>query len=284
MRPSVFVLLLLIAACAPATTAMTGTTAPVTRYTATGTVLEDERHGPQFCTAVMESLPPQCDGADIVGWDWGVVQHESSGGVKWGEYTVVGTWDGTRLTLTEPPKPPKPPVSLPGNDDPALTSPCPEPASGWKPVDPARATQKASDAAMRVAQASPQYAGAWLDQSYLDEGLSPADREAAANDSARYVLNFQFTGDLAGNERRVRKVWGGALCVSLAKHTEAELRAIQEKVRKEIPGVQSSAVDTRANRVEVTVFVATDELQRDLDARYGPGTVHAAGVLRPVTS
>ncbi|MEO3788196.1 hypothetical protein ABGB12_33130 [Actinocorallia sp. B10E7] len=239
-------------------------------------MLENERHGPQFCLSVADSLPPQCGGADIVGWNWKAVRHESRDGVKWGEYTVVGTWDGARLTLTEPPKAPRRPDP---DDEDSFASPCPTPAGGWKPVDPAQATEKSLQAAMRVARKSPQYAGAWVDQSYLGPGPI---REFEGNDPAKLVLNVRFTGDLDGHERRVREVWGGALCVSPAKHTEAELRGIQMKVQKEIPGIQGSSVDTIKNRVSVTVFVVTDELRNDLDSRYGPGTVRAWGVLEPV--
>jgi len=70
------------------------------RYTATAMVLESPDHGPQLCLGgVDESLPPQCGGPDIVGWDWeSVSDEESRSGTTWGEYTVVGTYDSTRFT------------------------------------------------------------------------------------------------------------------------------------------------------------------------------------------
>jgi len=78
------------------------------RYTATATVLESPEHGPQLCSGVRDSYPPQCGGPDIVGWDWDdVPAKESANGTTWGAYTVVGTWDGTTLTLTEPPTEPR---------------------------------------------------------------------------------------------------------------------------------------------------------------------------------
>ncbi len=246
------------------------------RYTATGTVLENASHGPQFCTIVTSSLPPQCGGTDLVGWDWSSTRHETQNDVKWGEYTIVGTWDGTRITLTEPPKAPRPAE----REERSSTSPCPKPEGGWKPVDPAKTNEKALQAAIRIARKSPQHAGTWVDQSYLGDGPI---KESEANDPTKLVLNFMFTGDLKAHEQRVRKVWGGALCVSPAEHTEAELRRIQKKVDREISGLQSSGVSVLENRVDVTVFVATEELQQDLDSRYGPGVVHASGVFSPVT-
>jgi hypothetical protein len=75
------------------------------RYKATATVLERPGDLPELCEgAIAESYPPQCSGKPIVGWDWDDVENEeSASGTTWGEYHVVGTWDGEQLTLTEKP-------------------------------------------------------------------------------------------------------------------------------------------------------------------------------------
>lgn len=69
---------------------------PAQRYTAVTTVLESPSHGPQLCLGVVnDSLPPQCGGPDIKGWDWdAVADKESRNGTTWAEVTVVGTFDG----------------------------------------------------------------------------------------------------------------------------------------------------------------------------------------------
>jgi hypothetical protein len=69
-----------------------------------GTVLQIEDQAPQLCLgAVAESYPPQCGGPEVVGWDWDAVDlEESASDVTWGTYAVVGTWDGTRFTVTQP--------------------------------------------------------------------------------------------------------------------------------------------------------------------------------------
>ncbi len=69
-----------------------------------GTVLQVGDAPPQFCLGgVMESYPPQCQGPEIVGWDWDDVDGaETAGGVTWGAYALQGTWDGERFTLTQP--------------------------------------------------------------------------------------------------------------------------------------------------------------------------------------
>ncbi|MBP2703006.1 hypothetical protein JOL79_04210 [Microbispora sp. RL4-1S] len=258
---------------------------PRTRYQADATVLSDARHGPQLCADVLQSMPPQCSGPDVAGWDWDAVKHSSQGGTSWGEYHVVGTWDGTRLTLTEPARPA---AGRQGSPD-DLTSPCPEPAGGWRPVAPAKATGEAMDAVLARARALPGYAGSWLDQSYLDEidGYDDTDRrwvERYANDPKRLVLNLRFTGDPAAREAAIREVWGGALCLSRARHTEAELRALQERATKEIKGIVSASVDQFAERVELGVWVVTPELRREVDERYGKGLVALNGFLTPVGS
>jgi hypothetical protein len=69
-----------------------------------GTVLQIEDQAPQLCLgAVAESYPPQCGGPEVIGWDWDAVDlEESASDVTWGTYAVVGTWDGTKFTLTQP--------------------------------------------------------------------------------------------------------------------------------------------------------------------------------------
>jgi hypothetical protein len=70
-----------------------------------GVVLQADGEAALFCLgAVAESYPPQCSGPEIVGWDWAAVEgSESASGVTWGTYAVQGTWDGTALTVTQPP-------------------------------------------------------------------------------------------------------------------------------------------------------------------------------------
>ncbi|MHA7247247.1 hypothetical protein [Arthrobacter tecti] len=72
-----------------------------------GTVLSKDGGPAMFCLGgVMESYPPQCSGPELIGWDWSAVeQSESASGVTWGTYAVQGTWDGSALTVTQPPIP-----------------------------------------------------------------------------------------------------------------------------------------------------------------------------------
>lgn len=112
--------LLLLSACATgpgSSAAPTSTTVPSDqrlenahpglpdgRVIGVGTVL-DVAGDVQLCLgAVMESYPPQCDGVPLDEWTWeGVDGSESSGETTWGAYAVYATYDGERLTNTDPP-------------------------------------------------------------------------------------------------------------------------------------------------------------------------------------
>jgi hypothetical protein len=245
------------------------------RYRVAATVLQNRQHGPQLCTTVMESLPPQCGGPDIAGWTWDGLPHESASGTTWGSYVITGTFDGHTFTLTEPaninngqftPNQPAPPD---------FSTPCPAPAGGWRPTDPAKATDDAMQAANTIANADPDFAGLWIDQDPPPSGPSPM------NDPTKLVLNVRFTKDLARHEAEIRRVWGGALCVSEARHTMTELTDLQRQVAHE-PGISYTSVDIVTGTIEVGVFVATRARQHELDTQYGSGLIRLVGVLVPI--
>jgi hypothetical protein len=253
------------------------------RFAGMFTVLESPAHGPQLCSMVATSYPPQCGGPEIVGWDWTNVEKESFNGTTWGFYYVVGTWDeaARALTLTEPARNGDEVTDWgPGQrTGPDFTSPCPPPAGGWRPVDEAKATVDAMQAAMTIAEAEPDFAGAWIDQPYLTSYDSPD-----ANNPMKFVLNVRFTGDLAGHEARLREVWGGALCVSPATRSMAELEQIQHELSASLgeTDARSSAIDVVTGTVWVSLMVAKAEQQAELDQRYGEGVVILTGLLRPI--
>ncbi|WP_146605104.1 hypothetical protein [Jiangella anatolica] len=259
---------------------------PGQAYTGFFTVLENAEHGPQLCSVVAESFPPQCGGPDVLGWNWDEAPNVTSeSGVTWGYYAVTGTWDGTALTLTEPPLDgaATSPV-VPDGTVPDFTSPCEPPAGGWAVVDAATATQAAQDAALAHAAEQPDYAGAWIDQSINPASGQETPDEGAMNDPTQLVLNVRFTGDLERHEAELRAIWGGALCVSAAEHTEQELLEIQEEVLAEL-GDQASGGGTDVTTGTIVVDVIVDDgLQERLDEQYGEGLIRVSAALRPVGS
>jgi hypothetical protein len=92
---------LLLSACA----GVSGSHSATDELTGVALVL-DEGNGAdvQACLGfIQESLPPQCTGPVVYGWDWSTVDGEkTAAGVTFGEYAVTGTWDGTALTITQP--------------------------------------------------------------------------------------------------------------------------------------------------------------------------------------
>ncbi|WP_317232446.1 hypothetical protein [Clavibacter capsici] len=120
---SALVAVLALAGCAAASGAESSMSPD--ELTATALVREEPgTSGPTMCVGVIDtSFPPQCGGAPLVGWDWDAVDDEESAvGVIWGEYDLVGTWDGTDFTLTRAPAAPTRPEVADGY------TPWPDPA------------------------------------------------------------------------------------------------------------------------------------------------------------
>ncbi|MEV0617968.1 hypothetical protein AB0I81_31910 [Nonomuraea sp. NPDC050404] len=249
------------------------------RYTASIPVLEGDGHGPQLCPVLMTSDPPQCHGPDVLGWDWSKVEHESERGVKWGTYRVTGTWDGARLTLTEPPGEPderKPPKE----DGLGLDTPCPAPEGGWRVLDPARTTEKTMNRALERARTADDFAGAWLDRL---APMPPHPEEQMEVDAESYVINLRFTGDLAEREGWIREVWGGALCITAGQRTEAEMLAIQRRLEGvKDAGIVSTSANPITGKVVIGVWVADDGVRGRLEGEYGADAITVEGRLQPV--
>lgn len=75
------------------------------RYHGSFIVLESPRHGPELCSSILESLPPQCSGLPVRNWEWAAVEGaESLSGTTWGRWHVTGTFDGEAFVLTEVPR------------------------------------------------------------------------------------------------------------------------------------------------------------------------------------
>ncbi|WP_157987502.1 hypothetical protein [Jiangella endophytica] len=235
-------------------------------YTGVFTVLENGDHGPQLCTVVAESFPPQCGGPDVLGWNWDEAPDVTSeNDVTWGYYSVTGTWDGTALTLAEPPLAgaATSPV-VPDGTVPDFTSPCQPPAGGWTVTDPATATETALAAVSAYVDEQADGAGMWIDSS-----AEPT------------VLNARFTGDLEQHEAALRAIWGGPLCVSEAGRSTQDLTAIQDELTAAVPDVITIGPEVTANVVQLSVFV-DNGLQEQLDEQYGEGVVQVSASLRPV--
>ena len=247
---------------------------PAQRFEAVALVLESPAHGPELCVGgVAQSLPPQCGGVPVRNWDWVAVEAvESRNGTTWGgDYRVVGTYDGTTFTLTEPaePAPPRRPVDR-------LGSACADPSADASPVAASRVDKAALMAAMGRAVRAPDHAGLWVagDDGSLDAGRPLPDG---------FVLNVAVTGDPGRREAELREVWGGRLCVVQHRKTLVELRRIQDELGDVAPslGLRLTGTGSDESRgvVSMSVVTVTPEQQSRLDERYGSGVVEVAPAL-----
>jgi hypothetical protein len=249
------------------------------RFRIAAMVLQNQYHGPQLCVGSTSSMPPQCGGPDIPDWSWDGLPHETATATTWGSYVLTGTVDGNNFRLTEPARAAtaddRGPFPQPHRTD--FSIPCPTPAGGWRPVDPARTTQQAFEAAYTMVNAQPDFAGSRLGR------LTPPD---GTNDPDKVVLVVRFTGDLARHEAEIRAVYGGAICVIAGERSIAELTRIQHEEAGE--GVaaserrMTSSVDPDTGTLRIEVFVGTQARQRELDAKHGPGVVVLTGLLTPI--
>lgn len=255
-----------------------------TRHPAT---VLDDGHGAELCVGgVADSYPPHCGGPPLVGWDWSAHEgnFEESNDVRWGDFLVTGTFDGTSVTPTsvvpadEAPEPDYPDDDL----DTLLATPCDEPEGGWGVTDLAKATNRSMDATFRAAEKLPGYADAWVDQSPnpASDAEDVADVADQMNDPTKLIINVRVTQDVEGAEKSLRTRWGGALCVSEARFSDADLEPIQEAMG-DLPGFTGSS--RGRDQVEATVLYDDGSIQAWANSMYGDGVVVVGSALQDVT-
>jgi hypothetical protein len=250
--------------------------APSRLYEVNATVLEDRSHGPMLClSGILESLPPQCGNVPIANWDWQAVRGEERlGKTTWGDYHLVGSYDGTTFTLTEVGRyEDDPPASA---TDPDLSSPCPEPAGGWSGLE--HATQEDARGAAAYARSQPDYVALWVTH------LEPARAEFGP-----VIVNAVFTGDRERHEAEMRGVWDGPLCVvERDVPTADELAHIRKEAEGSLDqlGLQMLWSDGPGVEPVIEIGVVVDvggKGQAALDARYGTGIVRLIPALKPAS-
>jgi uncharacterized protein YfkK (UPF0435 family) len=246
---------------------------PTGKVTAFGTVMDRGR--PQLCVgSVLASYPPQCGGPPIKGWDWSTVaesDYTREGEIRWGEFVVVGTYDGTSFTLDRA-TPWEPGTGGVDPEPNQFKTPCPEPDGGWRVIDPARVDRGSLEAVMAKASQLDGYAVAWVDNSRDPRSPEEVDNDAAAGneDESLTIVNVAVTDDVDAAEEELRDLWGGGLCVSKAEHTDAERQAIADELNH-LPGMSSSG--SGVMYVDVSVLWDDGSLQAWVDRKYGEGLV-----------
>lgn len=253
--------------------------------TGQGLILQKDGEAPIVCLGgVDESYPPQCSGPELVGLDWAdVPETERASGVTWGDARVVGRFDGSNFTLTEPPSQLRIPVEPDGGTGadqfPQL---CDDPFRGGDEqavADPASA-MAAQEALGQLLEGYDGYVGSWVSTDLTGEQL---DQEV------EYVptYNVLVTGDAEQAYADFRDVWPGGLCVEQREvPTESQVRQAQEAVREAgITGFQSSG-GSGEGRLQVAVLLADAEtveaIHSAVEPWLTPDQVDIQGALTPV--
>jgi hypothetical protein len=266
-----------MAACAsPATlgSSPTPTNSPEQLYEFNGTVLENAEHGPQLCSVVLTSYPPQCGGVPVAGWNWTTVEGETKvGRIVWGEYRVVGSYDGKVFTITEAPSPPRR-----SNDPAKIGSACEKPAGGWLRPDPSRTNSEDFNAAAEYAVKQPDAAGLWI----ADAPAGPDNEQ----DFSHAVLNAGFTGSIERHETEIRKLWGGGLCLVKRDRTLVELERISNEAQSHAGSIGLTVTISDANEVtwsvDLGVFWADADAQKRMSDHFPGVTIKLIGEIKPV--
>lgn len=245
-------------------------------YRAVATVLEStgrvgSAHGPQLCLGgIRESLPPQCGGPDLVGWNWDAVDGDTTiAGTSWGDYVVVGTFDGTRFALTASPRPATPDDRPSDDPQPDFSTRCPEPTEGWVPRVIGNAQDDLLDAAATRYLEDAEISAVWVDQT-----------------DTRLVWNVRVTRDPGRHRRALEPLMPPNLCVTEGGRSR---NGLNEIAKAEVAAVSlanrlgGGALEV-AGTVEVRVALDRDAiLQQSLDAKYGAGLVQVRSALTPIS-
>lgn len=265
-------------ACAdPTSNPLSSSGSEPTAYQGNVFVLDEPDREPTACFgAIADSLPPQCRGIPILGWDWSAVEgEETASNTTWGSFHVVATYDRQMLNVLEA----GPPTTQRSHRDPVDT-PCPDPEGGWTSPDLSKASEPDLIRLLRAVEEEPDFAGFWID--YVEE---PSDEGPV--ERGGIIANVAFTGDADSRKDIVRGLWGGPLCLVRHERTYEELRRIQRELSNggavelglEVGG---SGVSQHGNLVVVEVFVADEAAVAAVEERYGPGAVLLVPALEPV--
>lgn len=287
----------------------TNTTAPTPELFTVGYVLENEDHGPEWCTGAKMVRPPKCSGTPITNWSWDSIDFEESvDGTTWAEDVVlIGTWADGKLTLTQKPVAdvdytgvrPNPLPDAYASPAPGCTAFCQTWAKRYFPTwrtnsfeiafaasnHPERKPGYTQDGTPH-APAIPEVVAAW------STPLNPKTGATVDNyaDGDNYgVATVSVSGDLESARKKIAKVYSGPLCVVPAQTTYSELKTIHDEIVDVIENeptlvhYQATSVGLRYGKIHLSVMFDDGTVQEFLDQKYGAGVVEVTSEsLRPL--
>ncbi len=236
------------------------------RYEANGTVLEVGQNGPQLCLgAIADSLPPQCSGLPLNGWDWDAIDgEESASGTRWKAAYVQGTYEGGAFTLTAPAgefrSPPAP------DDSTRFRPACENPEA----VEEGAGINDWTDAQINDA---PGLVATWV----TDPGNPEWDGPFVGNLVVRPGSADEATA-------HVRRSYAGHLCVverdqRTAKELDADFARLEDVLTQTI---LYGAANHQRGVIEATIVIVDDQARREIQDAYERGVVELTGALKPI--
>jgi hypothetical protein len=262
-------------------------------YSAITTLIDRPDGGPKLCLGgQLDSAPPICGDVPVVGLDWSQVTGAiQSGEVTWMERAVVtGTYDGSSLTLSEPPRVATDAELRSSFDQSKAPPPCTEPSGGWA-ADGARFPPGSdyNEYIQRVdayTSAAPDWGG--ISQNIMDDESTPD----ISSLPEKVILVEWFTGNIETHETELQAIWPGALCVASSTSTTVEMEALAARITQDEAGADSlepvmrgsALVDYSTGVIRVFVPVADAAIQAAFDAKYGTGAVVVTGALQPAAN
>lgn len=241
----------------------------------------DSGDGAELClSGVAESLPPQCSGLPVLGWGWADHDgdYEEAQGTRWGDFVVLGTFDGSTITPSEVVAAREHDAPRQQEEDPRRTS-CAEPAGGWV-VDPDRVAMADYEAGLRAAHSLDGLVSASVDTSRAPRTPDQQDEDLrdGADEVSSWIVDVAVTADAPAAEAAIREVWGGCLRVTTGEVTQRELLRIRRAVEDvTVPGLLGSHMDLTA--VHLHVVRDDGSIQAWADVTFGAGRVHVSSAL-----
>ncbi|MCF6376514.1 hypothetical protein L2K70_02760 [Nocardioides KLBMP 9356] len=232
-------------------------------------LVTDDGSGPHACQNGnwQDVSPPTCSAIAITGWEWDPTWDvEEQDGVRWGNFQLVGTFDGHTFAVDAASQPEPAPYEW------DFEIPCPTPDGGWQVVAPSRSGADDLGAATAAAQDLDGYALAVV---------STPDGRPGPRDPGSTVLTVLVAGDVSASEAALREVWGGMLCVSRVHHSYRELRRVQHALL-DVPGMNEVGSGNTDNQVDLVVLNDDGSIQRWVDQAFGEGVVVVDSNLQPV--
>ncbi|MFC7766123.1 hypothetical protein [Leucobacter soli] len=219
------------------------------------------------------SLPPGCLGPLLIGWDWAehpgeYREYEGHPGRRHGQFIVTGYLDETAGTFTLVKAGSADEYVYPEEvpDEELFATACPEPEGGWRVLDETKTNEDTMYEMFEAAEGIDGFSMSWID-SYT--AAAPDAQEHSGNDPKHSILNVKVVDDVEAAEAALREIWGGMLCITTGKRTQAELLAMQREIHSEHEYLSSAPED--GEYLGVSTLYDDGTLQREFDRRYGAG-------------